>query len=113
MLENFSAVGSIQTKDPVYGGDIDTKVDLVNFPAGPKPINNAHELMTEIAAGRRTKEIYAQKWVSYATGREANDYDLCTASAIADKIDGGSYVLSNVLADLTQAESFRLRVAGQ
>ncbi|HEX2733663.1 MAG TPA: DUF1592 domain-containing protein [Polyangiaceae bacterium] len=113
VLENFSAVGSIQTKDPVYGGDITTAVDAVNFPAGSKPINNAFELMTEIAAGRATKEIYAEKYVSYATGREANDYDTCTAIQIADKIEAGNYSLASVLPDITQADSFRLRVAGE
>jgi hypothetical protein len=112
VMESYSAVGSIQTKDPVYGGDIVTAVEAVAFPAGVKPIANAQELMAEIAAGRATKEIYANKWVSYATGRDANDYDKCTAIAIADKIDAGAYPLASVLADLTQAESFRLRVIG-
>jgi hypothetical protein len=114
VLENFSAVGSIQTTDPEYRrGPIVTAVESVNFPAGPKPINNAFELMTEIVAGRATKEIYAKKWVSYATGRESNDFDQCTANLIADKIDAGAYNLASVLADLTQAESFRLRVAAE
>lgn len=113
VLENFSAVGSIQTKDPEYGGDINTAVDTVAFPAGPKAIANAQELMTEIAAGRLTKEIYARKMVSYATGREANDFDQCTATIIADKIEAGPYTLASVLADVTTADSFRLRVAGE
>jgi hypothetical protein len=68
--------------------------------------------MTELAAGRRTKEIYAEKWVSYATGRVANDFDRCTANAIADNLDAGAS-LASVLADITQADSFRLRVAAQ
>jgi hypothetical protein len=111
VLENFSAVGSIQTIDPEYGGAIDTEVDVVAFPAGPKAIKNAHELMTELAAGRLTKEIYATKWVSYATGRQANSFDQCTASLIADKLDAGSYTLASVLADITAADSFRLRAS--
>src|SRR5690606_28545091 len=104
--------GTIQTTDPVYGGAIDTKVDSVPFPAGAKPINNAYELMTELAAGRRTKEIYAEKWVHYATGRVPNDIDRCTVNAIAANIDAGA-TLASVLADITQADSFRLRVAAQ
>lgn len=113
VLENFSAVGSIQTTDPEYGGPIDTAVESVAFPGGAKPIANAHELMTELAANRRPKEIYAQKWVSYATGREMNDFDQCTVDAIADKLAAGGYTLANVLADITQAESFRFRVAAE
>lgn len=113
VLENFSAVGSIQTTDPEYGGPIDTAVESVAFPGGAKPIANAHELMTELAANRRPKEIYAQKWVSYATGREMNDFDQCTVNAIADKLAAGGYTLANVLADITQAESFRFRVAAE
>lgn len=113
VLENFSAVGSIQTVDPEYGGPIDTAVDAVAFPGGPKPVANAYELMTELAASRRPKEIYAQKWVSYATGRDANDYDLCLVNVIADKLDAGGYPIAHILADITQAESFRLRVAAQ
>jgi Protein of unknown function (DUF1592)/Protein of unknown function (DUF1588)/Protein of unknown function (DUF1595)/Protein of unknown function (DUF1585)/Protein of unknown function (DUF1587) len=113
VMENFNAVGAIQTKDPL-SGDIDTKVASVAFPAGPKPINNALELMTEIAAGRETKEIYARKLVSYGTGRDSNDYDQCTANVIADKLESGQYTnLASLLADVTQADSFRLRVAAQ
>lgn len=114
VLENFSAIGSIQTTDPGWEkGPIDTKVDTVAFPDGARPVNNALELMQGIAAGRRTKEIYAEKYVSYATGRDANGYDQCTATAIADKIDAGGYVLANILGDISQAVSFRYRVAGQ
>jgi hypothetical protein len=110
VLENFSAVGSIQTTDPEYGGTIDTAVESVAFPDGAKPINNAFELMTELAAGSVAKQIYARKWVAYATGRDANDFDECTASTIAAKM-AGAYPLASVLADVTQAESFRYRVA--
>jgi hypothetical protein len=113
LLENFSPVGSIQTKDPVYGGDIVTAVDTVPFPDGNRAAANAFELMTGIAAGRKAKEIYAQKWLTYATGRESNDNDTCTVKTIADNIDKGGYSLANVLADITQAESFRLRVSAQ
>ncbi len=113
VLENYSAIGTIQTTDPEYGGMIDTAVDAVAFPDGAKPINNAHELMTEIAAGSLAKQIYARKWVGYATGRPTNDFDQCTAEAIATKIGAGAYSLASVLADITQAESFRYRVAAE
>lgn len=113
VLENYSPVGSIQTKDPVYGGDIVTEVDTVPFPDGARPVANAYELMEGIAAGRKAKELYAQKWLTYATGREKNDFDTCTVQAIADNIEQGEYSLANVLADITQAESFRLRTAAQ
>jgi hypothetical protein len=69
--------------------------------------------MTAIAAGSRAKQIYARKWVGYATGRPANDFDQCTAEAIATKIGAGAYNLASVLADITQAESFRYRVAAE
>lgn len=114
VLENFSAIGSIQTTDPGWEkGPIDTKVDTVAFPDGARPVNNALELMQGVAAGRRTKEIYAEKYVSYATGRDANGYDQCTANTIADKIEAGDYALANILGDITQAASFRYRVAAQ
>ena len=112
-MEGFSAVGSVQTVDPVYGGPIDTVVASVPFPAGAIPINNVFELMTQIAAGAVSKEIYAERWVRYATGREANDFDQCTAENIAAKMAAGPYTLSSVLADLTLAESFRYRAEGQ
>jgi hypothetical protein len=69
--------------------------------------------MTQIAAGSVAKEIYARKWVSYATGRDANDFDNCTVETIANKMSSGAYNLASVLADITQAESFRYRVAAQ
>lgn len=114
VMERYSATGKIQTVDPNYGGEIDTKVDAVPFPDGPAPVNDPFELMTKLALGRQTKEIYGSKFVSFATGRDPNGYDLCTAMAIADAIESGTHSnLAGVLADITQADSFRLRVAAQ
>lgn len=113
VLEKFNAVGAVQTKD-ARGGDINTKVDSVAFPDGAKAINDAQELMTAIAAGRETKNIYAGKLVSYGTGRDANAYDQCTTNVILAKLESGEYTnLASLLADITQHDSFRLRTAAQ
>jgi hypothetical protein len=69
--------------------------------------------MAELATNASAKQIYVEKWINYATGREKNDYDHCTVDAITEKMNAGGYTLSNILADITLADSFRFRTAAQ
>ena len=87
-----------------------TPIATVNFGDGnTKEIHNAQELMTELASIKKGQAMYSQSWVSFAYGRDPNPQDQCVADTISTKLGAGGPIL-NVLADLTQADSFRSRV---
>jgi hypothetical protein len=114
VLENYDGIGKWQTVDP-RGGAIDAPVTTatVNFGEGKtKPISSAVQLMQEIAQTPKAKQLYAQAWVSYAFGRDPNANDQCVVDQLDTKLSQSGYTILNLLADLTQADSFRLRVRG-
>ena len=112
VMENYDGIGKWQTKD-LRGGDIDTKA-TVNFGNGlpSKEISSPVDLMTAIAAAPLAKQLYAQAWVTFSTGRPPNGNDQCTVDALSTKLAGDGYSILGLLGDLTQADSFRLRVRG-
>jgi Protein of unknown function (DUF1592)/Protein of unknown function (DUF1588)/Protein of unknown function (DUF1585)/Protein of unknown function (DUF1595) len=110
-LENFDGIGKWQTADP-RGGAIDATVTTasVNFGGGKtKQISSPLELMQEIAGTPKAKQLYAQAWVAYAFGRDPNANDQCVVDQLDTKLSEKGYSILNLLADLTQADSFRLR----
>jgi len=112
-LENYDGIGKWQTVDP-RGGAIDASVttNTVNFGGGnTKPITTPLELMQEIARTPKGRQLYAQAWVSYAFGRAPNGNDKCVVDQLDAKLAEDGYSILDLLADLTQADSFRLRVA--
>ena len=109
VLENFDAIGKWQTVDQL-GGPIDATA-TVNFGNGnTQQITSVLQLMQQIAQVPKAKQTYAQYWVSYAYGRDPNPNDQCVADQLVTKLSQDGYPILNVLADLTQADSFRLRV---
>jgi len=112
VMENYDGVGKWQTKDP-RGGDINTTA-TVNFGNGvpAKEISSPVDLMNAIAASPMAQELYAQAWVSFSTGRQPNGNDQCTVDTLKTKLAAGNYTILSLLGDLTQADSFRLRVRG-
>jgi hypothetical protein len=117
VLENYDATGKWQTVDPRSGGDpvlgaIDATATVTFSTDNVKPITNPRELMEEIAKTPLAKRIYATKAVAFATGRVSNPSDVCTIDLIDMKLSQDGYTILSLLADLTQAESFRLRVRG-
>ena len=110
VMENYDAIGKWQTTDSLGGGAIDATA-MVNFGDGNiKQINNSLELMTELSKIAKGQQYYAQNWVAYGYGRAPNPQDQCVADSVSTKIAGTGYSILNLLADLTQADSFRLRV---
>jgi len=104
-------VGSVQTVDPL-GGAIDGTADVYLTKEAAKTISTPFQLMTEIAAGEQAKRNYAEYWVKFATGRLPNAQDACLTEALALKLTTDGYTILDVLGDLTQADSFRLRSVG-
>lgn len=114
VFENYDGIGKWQTTD-LRGGPIDAAVTTanVNFgEAGVKPISSAAQLMEEISKLPKAQELYAKAWVSYAFGRPSNANDQCTVDQLKMRLTAGGYSILSLLGDLTQADSFRVRVRG-
>jgi len=109
VLENYDSIGKWQDTDP--RGDAINAVATVDFGGGnTKEIHSALELATEIGKGDVGRKIYAEKLVTFTTGRNMNPADACTRDALTTKLATDGYSVLNLFADLTQADSFRLRV---
>ena len=111
VMENFNGVGQWQTKDQL-GGNIDATA-TVNFGNGvTQNITSVKQLMQQIAQTPAAQANYAQYLTSFAYGRAPNAQDQCVADTITTNMGKGSYPILNILTDLTQTDSFRMRVAG-
>jgi len=114
VLEHYDAMGKWQTTD-LRGGAIDAAVTTASVDFGdgaPQQISSPVQLMQEIAKRPKAQELYARAWVSYAFGRNPNANDQCVVDQLKAKLNGTGYTILTLLADLTQADSFRLRVRG-
>lgn len=112
VMEGYDALGKLQTTDP-RGGAIDASVTTANVTFATnsmKQITSASQLMTEIAQTPKAQELYAQAWVAYAFGRDPNANDQCLVDQLDQKLSQNGYSILGLLADLTQADSFRVRV---
>lgn len=113
VLENYDAVGRWQEVDPL-GGSIDPTAEVAFAGDSVKTIGSPHELMQAIVDDPAARRLYAQKLVSFFTGRDANGHDFCAVEAIAAKLEtSNDYSMLDIVVDLTQADSFRLRVASE
>lgn len=110
VLERYNAVGSWQDKDPL-GGDINSTAEVVLSvnPSIKKTVTSPAELMAEIASTPGAQRIYAQQWVAFATGRSPNTNDACVVESLANSLGTATYPITNMMADYTAADSFRLR----
>jgi hypothetical protein len=114
VFENYDGIGKWQTKDP-KGGTIDATVTTATVAfksGGSKQITSPSQLMQEIAKEPAAQSLYATAWVSFATGRPANGNDQCQVDVLQTKLAADGYSILTLLGDLTQADSFRLRVRG-
>ncbi|WP_437893663.1 DUF1592 domain-containing protein [Sorangium sp. So ce124] len=111
VLERYDAVGKVQTIDPL-GGAIDGTADVTFGANNVKRITSPLELMNELAADPGARRHYAERWVAFATGRAPNGNDACDVDGLSASLSVDGYTLLDLLTDLTQTDSFRLRVAG-
>jgi hypothetical protein len=114
-LEAFNTVGTWQTKDPDSGTALDTTADIALDGSGDNPVHvtGPAELMAAIATAAGAKQQYTSKWVAYAYQREGDPDDQCTVNQLAAKMTASGYTIQNLITDLTQTLSFRVRAAGQ
>jgi hypothetical protein len=109
VMEAFDAVGAWRTTES-NGVALDTVADVtIDDGQDPVTVSSPAELMAKIAASPGAMRQYASKWVSYAYAREGHPADACVADQLAQKMASGAYPVLNIITDLTQAESFRVR----
>jgi hypothetical protein len=94
------------------GGAINSTATVTFSETNIKEVTNPLALMQEISRTPLAKRIYAEKAVSFATGRLPNPNDACTVDTIDLRLSEEGYTILNLLTDLTQTDSFRLRVRG-
>lgn len=109
-LASFDAVGQYQPNE--NGVAIDTNAE-VEMDGRTVSVTGPADLMTAIAASPQAQLCYAERWVEYAYQRPANTADACVAEAMAANIVQGDYTVQDLIADLTQSDSFRLRALEQ
>jgi hypothetical protein len=107
VLEGFDAAGSAQVTDP-RGGTIDTTADVL-FGADVKTISTPLQLMEEIVGREFARRQYAEKVVAGATTRLPNANDACLVDQLTESLTTDGYTILDLFADITQADSFRLR----
>ena len=110
VLERYNAVGAWQDTDPL-GGPINSTADVL-LGSSTKTISTPADLMAEIAQAPNAQRVYAQSWVGYATGRGQNANDACIVDQLTTNLASTSYPITSMMADYTQADSFRLRALG-
>jgi len=109
-LENFNAVGAWQTHEAFSGAEINPVAD-VTVVAGEDPVtvSTPTELMELIAGSPTAMEHYARRWISYAYQRQS-PLDECATARIAETMmTNEGYTVLDLISDLTQTESFRVR----
>lgn len=109
VLENYDSIGKWQTVDPL-GANINPVADVTFADGDVRTIHNSLELMTALTTLPKSKEIYANAWVQYATGRQMNNNDQCLVDSLDKNLANDGYSILNMIADATQADSFRVRV---
>ena len=107
-MEAFDAAGAWQAKEKTTGAPIDTEVDA-KMDDSTLHISGPADLMAKIAASPSAQRSYAEKWLSYAYERASNPTDACTVNQLAEKLTKSGYTVLNLVADLTQTQSFRFR----
>ena len=114
-MEAFNTVGSWQTTEHDTKAAIDTVADVALDATGTKTahVTGPLDLMAAIVTAPGAKAQYASKWVSFAYEREGSPDDACTVQQLAGKMTAAGYTVQNLITDLTQTVSFRVRAAGQ
>jgi hypothetical protein len=107
-LESFDAIGKFQTHELDTGAPIDTTATAI-LGDTQVTVTGPEQLMAAIAASPVAQRCYASKWVQFAYQRDLTPEDACTVEAMAQKLTAGGYTVRNLITDLTQSESFRVR----
>ena len=109
VLEAYDALGRWQTTEADTGAPINTVADL-SIDGAAVTVRDPGELMAKLAASQSAQRTYARRWVAYAYGRDNNALDDCVVERLAADIRVTGFPIVDLLVELTQSESFRVRV---
>ncbi|WP_437566854.1 DUF1592 domain-containing protein [Sorangium sp. So ce542] len=107
-LEAYDAVGAYQQTESFSGAPIDTRVS-VDMGESIVELDGPVALSEAIASSPEAQRCYVRKWVSFAYEREINSEDACTVDELTARLTQGGYTVLDLIADLTQSQSFRVR----
>jgi hypothetical protein len=108
-MERYDALGRSQAIEADTGAIIDTVAD-VSIDGAAVTVRDPGELMAKLAASSGAQRTYARRWVAYAYGRDKNPLDDCVVEKLAADIRQTRFPIVDLLVELTQSESFRVRV---
>jgi hypothetical protein len=108
-MEAFDAAGRWQTKEAATQIALDTTADVM-LDGKAVHVTGPADLMTAIATSAAAQRSYATKWVAYAYERPSNANDACLVDSLSQKLTMSGYNVLNLIADLTQTETFQKRV---
>lgn len=111
VLERYDTVGSWQDTDQL-SGPVDASADVFFGPGQIKTISTPLDMMKELAALTQVQRHYAEQFVAFASGRTPNPNDACSVDVLSTKLAEAKYPVLNLLADYTEADSFRMRTVG-
>jgi hypothetical protein len=107
-LEAYDAIGAYQTHELFSGEALDTSASVM-IGDSEVDVSGPVELSNAIAAAPEAQTCYARHWVQFAYERDINNEDSCTVDDLSEKLAAGGYTVLDLVADLTQSQSFRLR----
>jgi hypothetical protein len=107
-LEAFDAIGAVQVTESFSGAPINTSASVL-IGGETVDVTGPAELSQAIAHAPEAHACYARKWVEYAYDRALNNQDACVMEDLTDRLTAGGYTVLQLISDLTQSESFRLR----
>ena len=108
VMERYDALGRAQATEADTGAVIDTVAD-VSIDGAAVTVRDPGELMAKLAASSGAQRTYARRWVAYAYGRDKNPLDDCVVEKLAADIRQTRFPIVDLLVELTQSESFRIR----
>jgi len=112
-MEAFDAMAAWRTTES-DGVALDTTADITVVDGQPTVhVTGPADLMKAIAASPGALQQYVTQWVGYAYQRPGDTADQCDVAQLTAKMAGGNYAILNLIADLTQTQSFRLREVSQ
>lgn len=108
VLEGFDALGGYRMNDQFSGAAVDTSAQVV-LDGATLSVSGPSQLFEAIAKSPVANLCYARSWVQAAYQRDLTSQDSCVAEGLAAKLTASGYRILDLIADLTQADSFRLR----
>lgn len=108
LMEAFDTMGQPQTHEADTGAAIDSTATLL-VDGTLTSMTGPSELMNLLATSSDAQYFYTQKWVSHAFNRDPNSQDACTVNLLAANLSTDGYTILNLIADITQADSFTVR----